>query len=260
MLTFVGCRQFEIENLNNNQIGAIGHAGMGFIHQLPPNSIESIARCLYVGADGVEIDVQMTSDSVLVAFHDERLEHSTDCEGAIYDLAWADVQEAEYDYPPYTEYVVANLHEVFEFLGEKNDHQFFLDCKNFGQYTSQEYGETFVRQVVSLIELHGLESNVFVEMRDRRMIGYARDNFPNLEIFIAADYHTALDLAEEFDLTGITVEADEISLEQIRSAHDDSLLVTLFDIDYKAENIDAIEKNPDFIQTDKVRHLVNVLK
>ncbi|MEM6965736.1 MAG: hypothetical protein AAF573_13290, partial [Bacteroidota bacterium] len=44
----------QIENLNNNQITALGHAGMGIASQFPINTFESIKSALSLGADGVE--------------------------------------------------------------------------------------------------------------------------------------------------------------------------------------------------------------
>ena len=68
---------FELNNLNGNRIDALGHGGMGISNLYPSNSAESILNCLYLGATGTEIDIQMTSDGVLVLFHDEELIYSS---------------------------------------------------------------------------------------------------------------------------------------------------------------------------------------
>jgi len=80
---------FDIINLNSNKISILGHGGMGIEHTYPMNSFESILNCLSIGADGTELDVQKTKDSVLVAFHDESLENSTDISGRIFNATWA---------------------------------------------------------------------------------------------------------------------------------------------------------------------------
>ena len=79
---------FQIENLNGNKISVIGHGGMGINSAYPSNSLESILKCIDSGANGVEIDIQMTSDGVFLAFHDDFLENSTDGSGSIYNQAW----------------------------------------------------------------------------------------------------------------------------------------------------------------------------
>ena len=55
----------------------LGHAGESLLKSKsknPPNTVESVRRAIELGADGVEIDVQMTSDGLLVAYHDGFLE------------------------------------------------------------------------------------------------------------------------------------------------------------------------------------------
>ena len=103
----------NILNLNNNRISALGHGGMGIGYTYPMNSFESILNCLNLGADGTEIDVQMTKDSVLVAFHDKSLEHSTNVSGQIFSKKWNEISDAVYKDPPYTNYRLITLDELF---------------------------------------------------------------------------------------------------------------------------------------------------
>ena len=69
--------EYNIVNLNGNRITALGHAGMGIGNTYPMNSYESIFKCLNLGMDGTEFDVQMTKDSVLVAYHSQDLSDET---------------------------------------------------------------------------------------------------------------------------------------------------------------------------------------
>ena len=54
---------------------------MGIAFKYPINSYESFEPCFRIGAEGSEMDVQMTKDSVLVLFHDAKLEDGTLCKG-----------------------------------------------------------------------------------------------------------------------------------------------------------------------------------
>ncbi|MBU1984691.1 glycerophosphodiester phosphodiesterase [bacterium] len=49
----------------------LGHRGAP--HSAPENSLESFRIALAAGADGIELDVQITGDGVLVAHHDGSL-------------------------------------------------------------------------------------------------------------------------------------------------------------------------------------------
>ncbi|MFD2787340.1 glycerophosphodiester phosphodiesterase [Hymenobacter rubripertinctus] len=67
----------------------IGHAGSGFFtplrpfNPLPPSSLRSINRALRHGADGIEIDVRLSQDSVPVLYHDNTLESMTTGQGCV---------------------------------------------------------------------------------------------------------------------------------------------------------------------------------
>ena len=47
------------------------------------NTIASFARARNLGADGIELDVQLTADGRLVVMHDPTLDRTTVCQGAV---------------------------------------------------------------------------------------------------------------------------------------------------------------------------------
>lgn len=49
------------------------------------NSLEAYRNCIREGIDGIEVDLQMTSDSVLVIMHDETLDRTTTGHGLVSD-------------------------------------------------------------------------------------------------------------------------------------------------------------------------------
>lgn len=54
----------------------------------PENSIQAIKNCISMGVDIVEIDLQMTKDSVLVLMHDKTLERTTNGTGKVLDWTY----------------------------------------------------------------------------------------------------------------------------------------------------------------------------
>ena len=59
----------------------IGHRGAPL--EALENSIASFARARDLGADGIELDVQLTADGRLVVLHDPTLERTTVCQGFV---------------------------------------------------------------------------------------------------------------------------------------------------------------------------------
>lgn len=59
----------------------------------PENSLKAYQNCIDEGLDGIEVDVQLTKDSVLVVMHDLTLERTTTGVGKVSDYTYAELQE-----------------------------------------------------------------------------------------------------------------------------------------------------------------------
>jgi glycerophosphoryl diester phosphodiesterase len=63
--------------------GASGYA--------PENTIPAFELARTMGAGGIETDIQVTSDGVLVLVHDSKVDRTTDGTGLVADLTWAEL-------------------------------------------------------------------------------------------------------------------------------------------------------------------------
>lgn len=129
---FFSCNKFkdniDVKNLNNNEILILGHKGMGELYKHAGNSYEAIIPVLGIGADGTEVDVQMTKDSVLVLFHDFDMKLTSTCEGFIYNHTWAELGGCKYHSSEHNTYVIT-LENLFTRIPNLTDFFFSLDCK-----------------------------------------------------------------------------------------------------------------------------------
>lgn len=64
----------------------LGHRGAPLA--APENTIAGFALALESGADGVELDVQLSADGVPVVIHDDTLQRTTGVTGRVADLSW----------------------------------------------------------------------------------------------------------------------------------------------------------------------------
>ncbi|HZR81077.1 MAG TPA: glycerophosphodiester phosphodiesterase family protein [Candidatus Binatia bacterium] len=74
---------------------SFGHRGTGINrpgHALPENSIPSYVQAIADGADGIELDVELTSDGGLLVMHDDTLDRTTTCAGCVNAYTLADAQ------------------------------------------------------------------------------------------------------------------------------------------------------------------------
>lgn len=67
-----------------------GHRGA--MEFAPQNTIPSFEEAVKQGADGVELDVQLTKDGVLAVFHDAQVDALTDGHGPLAAYTWKDLQ------------------------------------------------------------------------------------------------------------------------------------------------------------------------
>lgn len=259
----LSCRRedFNIINLNNNKISVLGHGGMGSGNIYPMNSYESILKCLSEGTNGSEIDVQMTKDSVLVAFHDLDLSEDTDHEGLIHSFTWKELKDAQYIQTPYGKYALISLDDLFSNLERPDSYQFTFDCKLYPNTNDLKgYYETFTKALVTTINKYKLEEKALIESQSPEFLTIIKNINSSCKLFIyPSDFESGFSVATDLNLYGITISNDKITKEQVQAAHNSNLRVALWSVHSPNENVSAIKKNPDFIQTDKVKHLVKLL-
>ena len=90
--------------------GASGYA--------PENTIEAFRLAAEMGADGVELDVQMTRDGELVVAHDETVDRVSNGSGRIAGMTLRELKKLRFNrmHPEYGEAEIPTLKEVFELL------------------------------------------------------------------------------------------------------------------------------------------------
>ena len=254
--------EFSVNNLNGNKVAAFGHGGMGTKSNYPINSFESIMKCLNFGADGTELDVQLTKDNVLIAFHDNNLAESTTSLGLVNTLNWADIKEAHYTNPLYTNYSVISLDQLFSNIDNLHQYTYTFDCKlNYGSDDPISYNTRFTNAIEQIVNKFNLINNVFIEAQDETFLTLLKLKRNNYKLFIYPNsFNSGLEIAQRLNLYGITISTAIVSKENIETAHKSNIHVAIWSIGSKAANIEGINKNPDFIQSDKIKNLIDLVE
>lgn len=92
--------------------GASGHA--------PENTMPAFRLAYELGADGIELDVQLTKDGVPVVIHDETVDRVSDSKGWVKDYTLEEIKKINVNqrFPAYGKVTVPTLEEVFEYVAE----------------------------------------------------------------------------------------------------------------------------------------------
>ena len=175
----------EIENLTNNAIGLFGHGGTGISYKYPINSLESIQYCLNIGADGTEMDLQLTRDSVLVAFHQHNLNDVTLCEGEIHKKLWSEIWGCHYTSPISSSINIISINDLFEKLNKHSNLIYTFDCKLLNNsYDQISYKKQFANAIVKTIQTNKLnDANIFIESNDTSFLSIVKLKNKQLKLF-----------------------------------------------------------------------------
>ena len=163
---------------------------------------------------------------------------------------------------PFASYKVVSLQEIFTRLKNAHEYEYCFDIKmDIGDADYVEWQTTFAFVLYSFIEQHQIHSKVFVESTNIEFMQHLQAKDPQLRLMLySRDVDLAISEAEAKNFYGITTPLSSTSFDDVHRAHQKGLFVILWEAKTKKENRQAIELNPDIIQTDKVDYLVKILK
>ena len=90
--------------------GASGYA--------PENTMAAFEKAVEMGADGIELDVQLTKDGELVVIHDETIDRVSDGSGWVKDYTYAKLIKHNFNrtHPEYKHAQIPTLEEVYALI------------------------------------------------------------------------------------------------------------------------------------------------
>ena len=129
--------------------GASGYA--------PENTLEAFALAITQGADGIELDVQLTKDGIPVVIHDETIDRVTEKTGFVKDYTLNELKELTVlgnKFPEYSSSKIPTLEEVLDAV-KASGIQVNIELKT-GIYWYPE----IERKVADLVKASGMEDKV----------------------------------------------------------------------------------------------------
>ncbi|WP_058304554.1 glycerophosphodiester phosphodiesterase [Gorillibacterium timonense] len=149
--------------------GAAGNA--------PENTMAAFRLAVEQGADGIELDIQMSKDGELIVIHDETLDRTTDGTGLVVARTAAELRElnAAKQMPEYPVERLPFLREVLEFL-QPTALELNIELKNgIILYEGME------EKVIALVREYGMESRVIFSSFNHYSLVKLADLAPDIE-------------------------------------------------------------------------------
>lgn len=163
--------------------GASAHA--------PENTLPAFALAQQLGADGIELDVQLSKDGVPVVIHDERIDRVSDGVGSVRDYTLEELRgfNMNKQFPAYGRLVIPTLSDVYDLVKE-SDMMINLELKN-----SVVFYEGLEETVLDLARKKGLEDRIIYSSFNHYSMRKMKSLLPSARVaFLYAD--GILDAAE----------------------------------------------------------------
>ena len=82
---------------------------------VPENTLDAFQKAVEMGADGIELDVQMTKDGELVVIHDETIDRVSDGKGWVKDYTYAELKKFNFNktHPEYEKEEIPTVEQVY---------------------------------------------------------------------------------------------------------------------------------------------------
>jgi glycerophosphoryl diester phosphodiesterase len=131
-----------------------------------------------VGADGIELDVQLTKDGEVVIIHDETLDRTTTGVGWVKDYTLKEIREldASYKFPDYGVCKVPSLEEVFNWA-LSNSLSINVELKN----TSIRY-EGMEEKVIELVRHYHYKKRVILSSFNHYSLVHCKQLAPEIQL------------------------------------------------------------------------------
>ena len=267
---FFSCKpeNTPVSNLNENKIAVVGHGGSGintWRNFLPMNSFESIRNATEnQHADGVEMDIQLTADDKLMLFHDALLEQVANCSGLVHSHSEKELLACSYSFLLGLEkYPLVSLEHILQhFTKAAKPPLLTFDIKLHPSpsINGNEYQKRFAKAVVESSRNYCCPEKILIESTSKEFLLELKALEPALQLFIyTSDFESGLAAAKEAGLFGITIKNDFVTREQVSLAHQNGFRVAIWGTKTKSDNKKAMNKTPDYIQTDNINSLSSLL-
>jgi len=160
-------------------------AHRGYSALFAENTMGAFVEAEKAGADGIELDVQLTKDGELVVIHDEKVDRTTSGSGFVKDFLYKDIRKFNANKSGVKKESIPSLSEVLEWI-RPTKLQCNIELKNgLIPYEGME------EKVIELVRKLGLIDRVIISSFNHYSIVYSYRIAPEIEtapLFIEAIY------------------------------------------------------------------------
>lgn len=258
------------ESGSNQGIEAIDNAPFTSAHRggaayAPENTMMAFENAYRLGVEDIEMDAQLTADNVLVILHDDTVDRTTECSGAVPNMTLAEVRNCDAAYwfspgQPTTKIdenaehplrgqgiVVPTLDEVFGWYNSLSEPRptLTIEIKNFpGEANFDPAGTVVAAELVPAIEAAGLIDKVIIQAFHPLSLENAKLLNPNVRTLFLSSFditgtsalqNLAYTVAADHEFSAPNFEAPDINALYVETAHAAGKVVIPWTADKEAD-------------------------
>jgi glycerophosphoryl diester phosphodiesterase len=243
----------------------LGHRGTGPTREgnpYPENSVPSFLAAMDEGANGVELDAEITADGRIIVMHDDTLDRTTDCTGCVSEMTFDQVRACSLldgegnptsERPP-------TLLEVYSALGP--DALINVELKVFGEECRTETTDAAALVEATLAEVIGIggEDQTIFSSFDETAVELIKTAEPGFYSALISQNPDAAVVERAIELNQDAIHPFfSVSEEVVQMALDAGLQVNVWTVNTAGLMQQQIDKGSTAIITDEPDILAQVL-
>ena len=243
------------EREENHTMRIFSHRG--FSGKYPENTMLAFQKAWEVGCDGIELDVQLTRDDVIVIMHDETIDRTTNGTGNIRDYTYEQLCafdcrgqfEGKYDFQR-----IPTLQEYLEWVKGTNL------ITNIELKNSVYYYENLEEKVIDMVRRYHLEDRILFSTFNLVSAVKCKKLIPEIPVgfLMETQMDNIASLAHENEIEFYHPGMEVLTKEEIRKCHEKGIGVNVWTVNKKKHMKQMAEWEVDGIFTnypDKAKKL-----
>ena len=174
---------FDPSAYRNNKIKIAAHRGLYSYY--PENTMLAFSSAVASGADSLEVDAQITSDGILVCYHDASLDTLTNLTGAIEEKTLSEVITAKFNSLSTTRFWdsvrLCKLEDVLNYAKNKGL-KVNIECNTYNYTVDTAKTQATVTALVNLIVSKNMENQVTLSSFTLANLIYMRSLNKNIRL------------------------------------------------------------------------------
>lgn len=244
------------EHISQNQVIMLGHGGMGNRTFVPMDSEHSLREALRTSLSGTECDVRMSSDSVLVVFHDASMNPATHCEGRVEERPWGELSHCLYRSLFYNEKVISLLDLLA--LPEAQGRTFSLDVK-LPDGADPTFRKRMALTLHTTMAKNSSDKKFLIESQDQTLLHelHRLGTLATLLYYTSNPRENALAL-KEWGIDGVSIDYRLVNRDDVDTWQQHGMFVMLWGANTRSGNKKALNLLPNGVQSDRPEHLARL--